>query len=49
MNEPVFSMLERGKRGLLDWEAKLILDALGAKWRDLESPSATIKKAQCIL
>jgi len=36
LNEPVFSMLERGKRGLSDWETKLILDALGAKWRDLE-------------
>lgn len=36
LNEPVFSMIERGRRGLSDWETKLILDALGAKWRDLE-------------
>lgn len=37
LNEPIFSMIERGKRGLSDWELKLILDALGARWRDLES------------
>ena len=36
LNEPVFSMIERGRRGLSDWETKLILDGLRAKWRDLE-------------
>lgn len=36
LNEPILSMIERGKRGLSDWELKLILDAIGAKWRDLE-------------
>lgn len=36
LNEPIVSMIERGRRGLSDWELKLLLDAIGARWRDLE-------------
>ena len=36
LNEPIISMIERGRRGLSDWELKLFLDAVGARWRDLE-------------
>lgn len=35
VNEPILSMIERGRRGLSDWELKLILDVLGATWSDL--------------
>jgi len=36
LNEPIVSMIEHGRRGLSDWELKLLLDAIGARWRDLE-------------
>lgn len=36
LNEPVVSMIEHGRRGLSDWELKLLLEAIGARWRDLE-------------